>query len=100
MMSNREYVESVADELERKGAYAFFEDDEIFDIEYSIDARLDFRGARAMIACGGPNVYIDSKAGAVDLYWGSDEAHWYLSADCKKDVDSYFEEMYQMMRGC
>ena len=103
MMSNREYVQAVANELEERGVYAFFNSEDgndIYDIEYSVNGRLDFRGARAMIACGGPNVYIDSKAGAVDLYWGADEAHWYLSADCRAEVNEYFEEMYQMMRGC
>lgn len=101
-MSNEEYVKTIADELEQKGAAVFFGDEgenDIYDIEYSADAQLNFLGARAAIAIGGPNVYVDSRAGIVDLYWGTEEARAFLSDDCKSDVDTYFREIYQMLRG-
>ena len=66
------------------------------DIEFSVDSNLQFRSARVMIACGGPNIYINSRSGSVDLYWWEDEEHWYLSPDCKTAVQNYFEELYQM----
>jgi len=102
MMSNRDYVQAVATELEEKGVYTFFEEDEndIYDIEYAVDSTLSFIGAKAAIALGGPTIYIDSKLGEVVLYWGADEERYSLSSDCRVEVDEYFEEMYQMMRGC
>lgn len=96
MMSNSAYVKAVAEELETKGAYAYFEAEDIFDIEYSIDDQLNYRGVRIMIACGGPTVYIDSKTGSVDLFWGSEEAHYYLSPSCRDDINGYFSERFQM----
>ena len=94
-MENRDYVKRIADELEEKGVYCFFEDEDIYDIEFSVDSNLQFRSARVMIACGGPNIYINSRSGSVDLYWWEDEEHWYLSSDCKSAVENYFREMYQ-----
>jgi len=101
MMSNVEYVKTIAEELEQKGAAVFFDGEdgnEIYDIEYIVDAQLEFLGARAAIAIGGPNIYIDSREGEVDLYWGTEEVHWYLSSSCRIDVDAYFQEIYQMLR--
>lgn len=89
-------VKTISDELEAKGPYTFFEENDIYDLEYTVDNQMHFRGARVMIACGGPNIYINSRSGSVDLYWWEDEEHWYLSPDCKTAVQNYFEELYQM----
>lgn len=91
----------IADELEEKGAAVFFDSEDgndIYDIEYSTDAELEFLGARVAIAIGGPSIYIDSRAGAVELFWGTEEARNYLSDDCRRDVDAYFREIFQGMK--
>lgn len=59
-MSEFTEVKRLADELEAKGPETFFEDHEILDLEYTVDPSLRFRGASAMITCGGPTILIDS----------------------------------------
>lgn len=85
----------LAEELEAKGPHTFFEEHEILDLEYTVDPSLGFRGASALITCGGPNVLINSYTGSVEIFWGYEETIWYLSADCKAAVEDYFREMYQ-----
>ena len=94
MSDNKEYVRSLADELEEKGAFAFFEEQGIYNLEFTVDADLEYKGARVMIACGGPNIYIDTCKGSIELFWGCKETYWYLSPGCRTDVDSYFEELF------
>ena len=94
MNDNQDYVRRIAEHLEATDPYTFFEKQDIYDLEFTVDANLDFKSGKAMIACGGPNIFINS-CGSVDLYWCSEEAHWYLSSDCKSAVEDYFEEMYQ-----
>ena len=96
MNENQAYVQSIAEELEEKGVWEFFENQDIYDIEFTVDSNLDFKSGRLMIACGGPNIFVDSRSGSVDLYWWLDEAHWFLSSDCRADLDSYLEELYNM----
>lgn len=88
-------VKAISDELEANGPYTFFEENDIYDLEYTVDNQMHFRGARVMIACGGPNIFIDTRKGSVELYWGYEETFWYLSSGCKTAVETYFEELYQ-----
>lgn len=96
MVSNEDFIRPLAEDLEAKGAFAFFEEQDIYDLEFTVDANLGFKSGRAMIACGGPNIYVDSR-GSVDLYWWTEEAHWFLTEDCKADVKTYFEDLFHSM---
>lgn len=98
MNENQACVQRIAEQLEEKGVYDFFEEQDIYDIEYTIDSNFEFKSARVMIACGGPNIFVNSRSGSVDLYWWTEEAHWYLNTDCKTAVEDYFEEMYQIIK--
>ena len=56
------------DDLDGVSMYDYFED-HIYDIEYTIGSDLNYIGARIMIACGGPNIYINTNNKRVELYW-------------------------------
>lgn len=68
--------------------------DDVYDIEYSIGGDMSYRSVRLMIACGGPNIYIDTGAKEVQLYWGTDRASYRLLSDTCEEIDSIFEECF------
>ncbi len=104
MMHYHDTVKAIGLELEKKGAYRFFDLDEedyhdIYDIEYTLDSDLDLIGARIAIAVGGPTIHVDTRTGTISLHHGTQTAYWYLSEETRDDVDSYFRELYEMRRG-
>lgn len=87
------------DDLDEVSMYDYFED-HIYDIEYTISGDFDYRGARVMVAFGGPNIYIDTNSKRVELYWGFGKAEAALSNCAVEAIDAYFEDEYNMRREC
>lgn len=81
------------DDSEPVTTWDYFED-RIYDIEYTIDGDFDYKGVRVMIACGGPNIYINTNTGRIELYWWDDCANAALSTTAVNAIDEYFSEMY------
>lgn len=87
------------DDIDGVSMYDYFKDN-IYDIEYTINGDFDYRGVRVMIACGGPNIYIDTNTSRVELYWGSSKACAYIEYRTRDAIDAYFEDLYNMRREC
>lgn len=85
--------EIVENDLESVSIYDYFDGD-IYDIEYRIGSDRQYRSVSLMVACGGPNIYIDTKRKAVLLYWWTDFAEYPLSSSACDAIDSYFEELF------
>ena len=84
------------DDLETSTLYDYFSD--VYDIVYSVTSPHDEpRGVRVMVACGGPNIYVDSMSGDVELYWWTDRARWPLSRDVVDALDEWAAEMWGCM---
>lgn len=81
-------------ELETVSIYDYFEGD-IYDIEYRIGSDREYRSVSIMVACGGPNIYIDTKRKAVLLYWWTDFAEYPLTSSTCEAIDAYFEELFR-----
>lgn len=81
-----------ADAFAQLSLYDYFDD--ALDIEYRVDAQLQYRSVCVMIACGGPNIYIDTGSKNVELYWWSDRAEYRLLSDAVEAIDEIFEEMF------
>lgn len=79
-------------ELEAVSIYDYFDD--VFDIEYRIGSDREYRSVSVMVACGGPNIYIDTRRKAVLLYWWTDFAEYPLSSSACDSIDCYFEELF------
>jgi predicted RNA-binding Zn-ribbon protein involved in translation (DUF1610 family) len=79
-------------DLEEVTIFDYFE--EVFDIEYRINAKREYKSVRLMVACGGPNIYIDTAAKAVQLYWWTERADYMLSDEVCNEIDAMFEELY------
>ena len=82
----------IENELEAVSFYDYFND--VFDIEYRVGSDRQYRSAKIMIACGGPNIYIDTADHAVKLYWWNERAEYGLSSYTCEQIDQYFEELY------
>lgn len=83
-----------ADDLEQLSIYDYFSD--CFDIEYRCGSDRSYRSVSIMVACGGPNIYIDTDEKAVLLYWWSDRARYYLSSAAVEAVDEWAEEYWNL----
>ena len=80
-------------ELEAVSIYDYFDSD-LYDIEYRIGSDHQYRSVRIMVACGGPNIYIDTAQKAVSLRWWSDSAEYPLLSSTCEAIDNYFEELF------
>lgn len=81
------------DDLEQLGVYDYFDD--VFDIEYRVGSDRELRSVQIMVACGGPNIYIDTASRNVELYWWGDRASYPISRDVCGDIDSIFDDIYK-----
>lgn len=86
--------ENDSDPWEQANLYDFFEGG-IYDVEFRIGSDKQFRSVKIMVACGGPNIYIDTAAGSVLLYWWTDRAEYPLDPDTVEAVNEWAEEWYK-----
>lgn len=80
-------------EVETATLYDYFEDG-IYDINYVVNSYKELEAVRIMIACGGPNIYINTWDKQVELYWWSESGKYYLSRELCDQINDYFEELY------
>ncbi len=84
-------------ELEALSLYDYFSKN-IYDVEYRIDERKEYRSVEITVAGGGPNIYIDTKKQAVMLRWWNESAEYGLLPETIKEIDGYFEEEYENIK--
>lgn len=82
------------DDWEQISVLDFFAD--CFDIEYRVSNPHDTepRSVCIMVACGGPNIYVDTASQAVELYWWGDRASYPLTHDTAAEIDAAFTELW------
>ena len=84
---------NAVEDWETLGLYDYFSD--VLDIDYIISSdRKTVRGARFLVAYGGPNIYIDSFSGSVELYWWSDRASYPMRRETIDALDDFAQEMW------
>lgn len=88
------HCHNVADveDYEQLSVYDFLSD--VYDVEYRIGSDGEYRSVKIMVACGGPNIYIDTAEAAVKLYWWSDRAEYHISHEARNAVDEWAEELW------
>jgi hypothetical protein len=106
MTENRQYIERIREELEaiydgevenEDGEVKTFWDyvaEETLDFTYTINSRREYAGCRLLIAFGGPNIYIDTIAKEIQLYWGGEEETTWLPTEIADEIDTVMEDMY------
>lgn len=67
-----------------------------FDIEYRVSSPHDTepRSVCIMVACGGPNIYVDTASQAVELYWWGDRASYPISHSAADEINAAFTELW------
>ena len=82
------------DDFEQCSVWDYFAD--ALNIEYYSTGRgpEDYTGVRIMIACGGPNIYVDTKRGKVELFWWNEYANFELWRSTCDAIDEAFSEMW------
>lgn len=119
-MDNKQHVESIRDELvkvyngeiiateEDCNCYDgiepgdvislwdyFMNGDGIYNIDYIVASdKKTLLGVRLMVACGGPNIYINTFENAVQLYWWSDTATAWLPSEISDEITDIFQELW------
>ena len=68
--------------------------DSVYDVEYTVGSKRDYRGVMLMIACGGPDIYLNTRTGDVELYWWNESARYPMSSDVVNMIDSMYEELF------
>ena len=68
--------------------------DSVLDVEYRLNAERKFKSVRLMVACGGPNIFIDTGACEVQLYWWADRASCPIDPETCEAINECFEELY------
>lgn len=84
--------ENDLNDLDYFGIWDYFED--CYDIEYTCDAQKEYKAVRIMIACGGPNIYVNTRSGDVELYWWTETARYPLAREVIEEIDGFFEEEF------
>ena len=87
--SIKNHVQSIADNLtnppwdewnedrdiENEGEFSAFDYlQDALDIEYIVNSKREFLGARVLVAFGGPNIWINTRTNRVEGAWWADRA--------------------------
>jgi hypothetical protein len=68
------------------------------DIEYTVSRRGEYLGALVLAACGGPNIYIDTREKEVRGRWGDNSVELPYINDAL-NLDDCLEEGFDCLRG-
>jgi hypothetical protein len=71
-LSNGFDLSSMNDDGEYTTAFDYLHD--ALDIEYIVNGKGEYLGARVLVAFGGPNIWINTRTGIVEGAWWSDRA--------------------------
>ena len=79
-------------ELEQLSVYDWLDD--ALDIEYRIGSDRQYRSAEVMVACGGPNIYVDTGTQKVRLHWWGNYAEYPASISACDELDAVLEDLF------
>ena len=79
---------------EIQDAFKYLED--VLDINWILNSDRTLKGARLLVAFGGPNVWIDTSKGIVEGYWWGDNFtdSYDTESDFARDLDEALETLY------
>lgn len=94
-------VKSMAEEInglseDYEELYMYFDD--VLDVEYKISADGSYKGAYIYLTLGGPNVWVDTVKGTIELRWGLVSISLGLNVEVVEMIDVMFEELYSCLK--
>jgi predicted RNA-binding Zn-ribbon protein involved in translation (DUF1610 family) len=69
---------------------------DVFDVEYRCGSDREYRSVRVMVACGGPNIYLNSATKDVELYWWNERSRYPMSYEAAEALDQWAEDCWNM----
>jgi hypothetical protein len=66
---------------------------DVLDIEYVVNSRKEYLGARVLVAFGGPNIWINTRTKQVEGYWWGDKSIQSYNDD-SLNLDDALETLY------
>ena len=87
--------EDICNEIREVKISGFDYLDDVLDINYITTQDKMCKGARLLVAFGGPNIWIDTASQEVEGYWGSDRVTRWYSKDYI-GLDDACAELYDM----
>ena len=69
--------------------------DEALDITYTMSSDGEMLGACVMVACGGPNIYVNTHECEVQLFWWGDKASYPIHRDACDALDDALREYFE-----
>lgn len=85
--------EQINDDGETMTLYDYISD--VLDIEYTLNSSKELIGVRLWVTLGGPNIYIDTRAGEVVGHWGCDAARAWVPSEICEEITSYFDDIME-----
>jgi predicted RNA-binding Zn-ribbon protein involved in translation (DUF1610 family) len=82
------------DDLDQLGVWDYLSD--AFDVEYTCGSDREYRSVRIMVACGGPNIYLNTATKDVELYWWNERARYPMHYETADALDQWAEEYWNM----
>lgn len=66
------------------------------DIEYIVNSKGDYLGARVLVTFGGPNIWVNTRTNTVEGHWWGDSA--YASFTDNIDLDDALSELSPILK--
>jgi len=76
---------------EIRDVYEYLQD--VLDIEYIVNSKGEYLGARVLVAFGGPNIWINTRTKQVEGYWWGDSCLMSYSND-EMGLDDALSELW------
>jgi len=73
------------------GVYDYLQD--VLDIEYIVNSKGEYLGARVLVAFGGPNIWVNTRTKQVEGYWWGDSCLMSYSND-EMGLDAALSELW------
>lgn len=89
-------LDEVPEGWEQVTMYDYFAD--VYNERYVLDGNMEYIAVRLMIACGGPNIWVDTETGSVELYWWGDRASYPLTSSTVAEIDALASEWLDIRR--
>lgn len=90
-------VDIDSDEVQPATIYDYLTDDGIYNLEFRMHNKHDVKSVSVMVACGGPNIYIDTGSGYVELYWWGTTDKVGISNTVCDIVNEWAQELWENM---
>lgn len=83
------------EEPEQLTLWQYIEEESLGDTVFEVDQSKEFRGARTLVACGGPTIWITDES--VRGYWSSERVEMPLDSATAGELYAIFEEQWHQI---